>query len=283
LPHIAPSTHIERNDTTSITTPPSNFNPPTSSSVSPNPSSICFAVLAIISRGKGKSKLILDEDDLPLAQLKKLKTERHISDSSISDLESAAFSLTKLQGDPYFKGPVHKFLTSPLLGSQGQMVDFMPTYGGGFDALSEDSQYGHNFAAHSKIFHFGSGFAALSKESQFTAVASKNTCPPYVPAVCGAHSILQVPYTSMPASMDGSEMSSDHMDIHQAHVSPATMAVSQGPLKRRFFRASRGNRLVSSIKRTAADLIPPTEASDVNSLSDVDNLGESPLKPPPQV
>jgi hypothetical protein len=283
LNHIAPSTHTERNDATPITTPPSNFNPPTSSSVSPNPSSISFAVLAIISRGKGKSKLILDEDDIPLAQLKKLKTERQVSDSSISDIDSAAFSLTKLQGDPYFKGPVHKFLTSPLLGSQGQMVDFMPAYGGGFDALSEDSQYGRNFAAHSNISHFGSGFAALSKESPFIAVASKNTCPPYVPAVCGAHSILQVPYTSMPASMDGSEMSSAHMEIHQAPVSPAKVAVSQGPIKRRFFRASRGNRLVSFSKGTTADLIPPTEASTVNSLSSVDNLRETLLTPPPQV
>ena len=59
------------------------------------------------------------------------------------DIESAAFSLTKLQGDPYFKGPVHKFLTSPLLGSHGRMVDFMPFYGSIFAAISKDSIVPH--------------------------------------------------------------------------------------------------------------------------------------------
>jgi hypothetical protein len=87
--------------------------------------------------------LILDEDDIPLAQLKKLKHEKQVPDSSMSDIESAAFSLTKLQGDPYFKGPIHKFLTSPLLGSHGRMVDFMSQYGSGFAAISEDSVVPH--------------------------------------------------------------------------------------------------------------------------------------------
>jgi hypothetical protein len=222
LPHIAPSTYTRKNETTPITIPPSTFNPPTSSSVSLISSSTSFAIPAIISRGKDKSKLILDDDDLPLAQLKKLKTERHVSDSSNSDLESTAFSLTKLQGDPYFKGPVHKFLTFPLLGSQGQMVDFMPAYRGGFAVFNENSQF-----EHSKLSHFGGGFAALSKESSCPVVAPKNTYQPFVPAVCGAHSILQVPYTSMSTSMDGSAMSLDHMDIHQAHVSPVVVAFSR--------------------------------------------------------
>jgi hypothetical protein len=221
LPHIAPSTHTRKNETTPITIPPSTFNPPTSSFVSLISSSISFAVPTIISKGKGKSKLILDDDDLPLAQLKKLKTKRHVSDSSNSDLESAVFSLTKLQDDPYFKGPIHKFLTSPLFGSQGQMVDFMPAYGGGFVVFNENSQSGH-----SKLSHFGGGFAALSEESSCPVVAPKNTYQPFVLAVCGAHSILQVPYTSMSTSMDRFAMSSDHMDIHQAHVSPAAVAVS---------------------------------------------------------
>jgi hypothetical protein len=61
-----------------------------------------FSIPAIILRGKGKSKLILDEDDIPLAQLKKLKHGQQVSVNSISELESVALSLTELQGDPYF-------------------------------------------------------------------------------------------------------------------------------------------------------------------------------------
>jgi hypothetical protein len=99
--------------------------------------SLPFEIPAIISKGKGKSKLLLNDDDLPLVQLKKLKTDKQVSDSSISDssdIESAAFSLIKLHGDQFYKGPVHKFLTSPILDSHGKFVDFMPPYGGGFDA-----------------------------------------------------------------------------------------------------------------------------------------------------
>jgi hypothetical protein len=40
---------------------------------------------------------------------------------------------------------------------------------------------------------------------------------------------------------------------------------------------------VSPIKGTAAALIPPTAPSDLTYLSDVDNLEECPLRPPPQV
>jgi hypothetical protein len=196
----------------------------------------------------------LDEDDLPLVQLKKFKSEQQVSDSSLSDtsdIESATLSLTKLHGDPFFKGPVHKFLTSPILDNHGKLVDFMPPYGGGFDSSDMTSQYG---CLHRKGF------------------PNKEALPP---AVCGAFSLLQVPHIVRPTSL----VESDLMDIHQATVPPASVAVSQGPVTRRFVRASRGRRLVPS----PADLNQPTEASAVPSLSDVDILGESPLRPPPQV
>jgi hypothetical protein len=88
------SSQIEKNVTLPPTNSPSILNTSNCSPVTTKPSSLSFDVPAIISQGKGKSKLILDEDDLPLAQLKKLKTEKQVSDSSISDIESAAFSLT---------------------------------------------------------------------------------------------------------------------------------------------------------------------------------------------
>jgi hypothetical protein len=155
------------------------------------------------------------------------------------------------------------------------MVDFMPPYGGGFDALGVASQYGH---VHSKDHYFGSGFVALSDDSP-----NKKTVPSYVPAVCGAFSLLQVPPIVRPASMVRSDLPSYHMDIHQAPVPTAFVAISPSPVTRRFVRASRGRRLVTSIMGSTADLNRPTEASAVNSMSDVDILGECPLRPPPQV
>ena len=87
------------------------------------PISISFSVPAIISWAKGKSKQFLDDDEIPLAQLKKMKYETPVPDTSILDIERAALSLTKLHGDAYFKGPVHQFLTSPLLNSHGQVTN----------------------------------------------------------------------------------------------------------------------------------------------------------------
>jgi hypothetical protein len=225
--------------------------PPTSS---PSPattqtSSLSFEIPAIISRGKGKSKLFLDEDDLPLVKLKKFKSEQLVSDSSISDtsdIESAALSLTKLHGDPLFKGPVHKFLTSPILDDHGKVVDFMPPYGGGFNLREMDPKYGCDH----------------SKGTPFT-----DALPP---AVCGAYSLLQGSHTIRPTSI----VESDLMEIHQSTVTPASVAVSQGPVMRRFVRASRGRRMVTS----PVVLNQPTEVT-----ADVDVLEEGPLRPPPQV
>ena len=97
-----------------------------------------------------------------MAQLKKkkMKYEKQAPDNSILDIERAVFSLTKLHGDSYFKGPVHKFLTSPLLDSHGQIMDFLPQYGSGLADLSQDS-----------------------------AVPLQNA-PSITTAICGAHSFL---------------------------------------------------------------------------------------------
>jgi hypothetical protein len=273
-PHTpALSTQTEKNATLPPTSSPSPFNTSTCSSVITTTNSLPFEVPAIISRGKGKSKLILDEDDLPLAQLKKAKTEKLVSNSSISDfsdVEGAALSLTKLHGDPFFKGPVHKFLTTPILDRHGHMVDFMPPYGGGFDALGVDSQHGR---VPSKVHHSGGGFVAHREVSPFP---NKEVFPPYVPAICGAFSSLQVPHTVRPASLVETDLPSDHLAFHPAPVPSASVAAM-----RRFVRAPRGRRLVPSLMGSTVDLNQPTVASAVTTLSDVDVLGECPVRPPP--
>jgi hypothetical protein len=48
------------------------------------------------TKGKGKSKWYDDEDDIPLAQLKKSRYEDNIILDSLSNLEIAAYSLTQL-------------------------------------------------------------------------------------------------------------------------------------------------------------------------------------------
>jgi hypothetical protein len=48
------------------------------------------------SRGKGKSKWYDDEDEIPLAQLKKSRYEATASLDSLSNLEIVAYSLTQL-------------------------------------------------------------------------------------------------------------------------------------------------------------------------------------------
>jgi hypothetical protein len=118
-------------------------------SLQPQPTALSFEIPAIISNRKGKSKLLLNDDDLPLVQLKKSKIEKQVlvSDSSFSDVEGAALSLTKLRGDQVFKGPVHNFLKSPTLDSHGKLVDFMPPHGGGT-------------AGRGLEFHSGGGFTS---------------------------------------------------------------------------------------------------------------------------
>jgi hypothetical protein len=139
------------------------------------PHSLPFEIPAIISKGKGKSKMFLNDDDLPLVQLKKLRTDKQVLDSSISDIfdiEGAALSLTKLHGDQFFKGLVHRFLTSSIFDSHGKLVDFMPPYGGGFGARG-------------MVSHSGGDFAALSVAPP--PFPNKEASPP---VVCGAYSLL---------------------------------------------------------------------------------------------
>jgi hypothetical protein len=244
----------------SSTTAPSISVTSTCSQTPSKETSLPFETPAIISKGKGKSKLLLTDDDLPLVQLKKLKTDKNVSNSTTSDssdIESAAFSLTKLHGDQFYKGPVHKFLTSPILDSHGKFVDFMPPYGGGFDARGMDFHPGSGFAA-----AHGAGSTFLHKEASS-------------PVVCGAYSLLQGPRFARSASM----VESAQGDLLPVTVPSASVAISQGPVLRRFVRASRGRRLMTS----PAAMTQPTEASTVISQSDMDIMRESPLRPPPQV
>jgi hypothetical protein len=103
-------------------------------------------------------------------------------------------------------------------------------------------------------------------------------------ATCGAYSLLQVPSNSIPASsavFDLSLLSPAPMDMHQESISTASVAVSQGPITCRFFRASRGRRRLPSVSVTARNMNQPTDASAITSLLDMDILGESPLRPTP--
>lgn len=75
---------------------------------------------------KGKSKLVYNEDDIPLAQLKKARHEQQIYLEPLSNLEIATLSFIELQDAAPPKGPVHNFLTSPLHRPHGQILDAMP-------------------------------------------------------------------------------------------------------------------------------------------------------------
>jgi hypothetical protein len=55
-----------------------------------------YTIHTIISKGKGKSKLPLDDDDVPLALLKKQRCGYKAPSTSLFDIEVAALSLTKL-------------------------------------------------------------------------------------------------------------------------------------------------------------------------------------------
>ncbi|KAE8037662.1 hypothetical protein FH972_010234 [Carpinus fangiana] len=70
--------------------------------------------------------MVYNEDDVPLAQLKKSRLEQQVYFESLSNMEIAALSFTKLQDVIPPKGLVHNFLTSPLHGSQGQILNAMP-------------------------------------------------------------------------------------------------------------------------------------------------------------
>jgi hypothetical protein len=55
-----------------------------------------YTAPTIISKGKGKSKLALDDDEVPLALLKKQKCGYKVPSTSLSDIEVVTISLIKL-------------------------------------------------------------------------------------------------------------------------------------------------------------------------------------------
>jgi hypothetical protein len=83
---------------------------------SPN-STISYTLPAIISKSKGKTKMSYDDDDVPLALLKKQRLDSTDYYSPLSDVEVAAISLTNLQHATPIRGPVYDFLNTPLLGT----------------------------------------------------------------------------------------------------------------------------------------------------------------------
>ena len=70
--------------------------------------------------------MILDDDDVPFAQLKKQRCGQKTLANSLSDIEMAVLSLTKLQHATSVKGPVYNFLNSPLLGTLGRNKEVTP-------------------------------------------------------------------------------------------------------------------------------------------------------------
>jgi hypothetical protein len=95
------------------------------------------------------------------------------------------------------------------------------------------------------------------------------------PVVCGAFSLLQGPRFVSPASM----VDSDPRDLCHTTSPPVAGYLSHGPVTRRIVRASRGRRLVTS----PAALNQSSDVTADPAQPDMDNLGESPLRPPPQV
>lgn len=98
-------------------------------------------------RGKGKSKIVITDDDIPLALMKKSRHGYHDSTGFLSSLEMAALSLTELQFSTPNRGPVQSFMASPLYGNHGQIwetlpqptMDFAPESGGHSDRYVESS------------------------------------------------------------------------------------------------------------------------------------------------
>jgi hypothetical protein len=134
--------------------------------VTPNASE--FLNPAIISKGKGKAKFCLDEEDVPLAQLKRLKHVQPVSTNSLSELESAALSLTALQDDSRFNGPIQNFLQAPLLLSHGRHVNMMPKPGCFF--ATEPQTYsavtmGTSHAPHSHAIQGATSILQVSSQS----------------------------------------------------------------------------------------------------------------------
>jgi hypothetical protein len=91
-------------------------------------STISYTIYAIISKGKGNSKLDFDDDDVPLALLKKQKCGYIDSSSPLSDIEVAAISLTNLQHATLIRSSVYDFLNTPLLGTPKGPNEMMPRF-----------------------------------------------------------------------------------------------------------------------------------------------------------
>jgi hypothetical protein len=72
--------------------------------------------------------LAFDEDDVPLAILKKQKFGYKAPANSLCDMEVVALSLTELQHDAPIKGPVYNFLNSPLIGTLAHPNAMVPRF-----------------------------------------------------------------------------------------------------------------------------------------------------------
>ncbi|KAE8076728.1 hypothetical protein FH972_015359 [Carpinus fangiana] len=123
-----PPANISPTNVTPLETPYTTDSPPeklpyTCPIIVPVESSPC---MVSHSKGKGKMKWIDDEDDIPLAQLKKSRHEDTTSLDSLSSLEIAAYSLTQLQHATPSSGPVHNFMEKPLQDFQGRLIGFLP-------------------------------------------------------------------------------------------------------------------------------------------------------------
>jgi hypothetical protein len=124
---------------------------------SPN-STISYSLPAIISKGKGKSKIAYDDDDVPLALLKKQKLGSTDYSSPLTDIERAVISLTNLQHATPIRGPIYDFLNTPLLRTLVSPSDMKPR----FPAAA------HCFPHHQN----------LHLQQHLQSKASLQTCPP---------------------------------------------------------------------------------------------------------
>jgi hypothetical protein len=194
-----------------------------------------------------------DEDDVPLALLKKQRLSSTDYSSPLSDIEMAAISLTNLQHATLIRGPVYDFLNTPLLGTPVWPSDMnlpTPTAAHGLVTLVA----AHCIPSHQNLHlqqHFQSKSSLQTRHSSPSLMELQQATP--TPAYAAA---LPTPF---PAS------------AYVADLPTPPVATTQISPSRRFIRANRGWRNNSA---TAA-------GTATSTVGHIINQEERRVRPPP--
>jgi hypothetical protein len=232
-----------------VRTPGESFSPQSS----PN-STISYTLLAIISKGKGKNKMSYDEDNVPLALLKKQRLSSTDYSSPLSDIEVAAISLTNLQHATPIRGPVYDFLNTPLLGTPVWPSDMnLPTPVAAYGLVTPAAA--HCIPGHQNLHlqqHFQSKSSLQTRHSNPSPMELQQATP--TPAHAAA-----LPTPSSPAS------------AYVADLPTPPVATTKISPSRRFIRANRGRRNNSAM----------TAGTATSTAGHIINQEECCVRPPP--